>query len=119
MPPHDDAETVLNALLAALDQAEPARAAAQAWPLLGPGPAGQVGDRAGLARLLANDRHRGLLAPIARELRVWDRRARAARAELQVTPRHGEAPHAWLVTLACGADGRWWVSGLQREGFEG
>lgn len=119
MPPHDQAEALLNKLLAALDQADPVRAAERVWPLLGARPAGQVVDQAGLARLLANERHRGLLAPLARELRGWDRREGAARAELLVTPRHDETAHAWLVTLACTADGRWWVSGLQREGFEG
>ena len=116
---HDDPSTLLAALLAALDERDPALAAKVLWPLLGPRPVAQVGDEAGLARLLGNDRHRPLLAPAARHLRAWDPRERAARAEVMVTPRDADAPHGWLITLARAADGRWLVSGLQREGFEG
>ena len=116
---HDDPSSLLAALLAALDERDPTRAAQALWPLLGPRPAAQVGDEAGLARLLGNDRHRPLLAPAARHLRALDARERAARAELTVTPSDGDAPHDWLITLAQVANGRWFVSGLQREGFEG
>ncbi len=49
----------------------------------------------------------------------WDRRERAARAEVLVTPGSAVAPQRWLFTLALGVDGGWRVSGLQREGFEG
>jgi hypothetical protein len=108
---------VLDALLAAFDEADPQRAASRAWPLLAPGAAAQVGDEPGLARLFANDRHLPLLAPAARTLHGWEVRDHAARAELLVTPLHGQPPHVWLVALARGADGRWRISGLQREGF--
>jgi hypothetical protein len=115
---HADAAALLTALLDALGRAEPAEAAALAWPLLGRRPAGEVGDEAGFARLLANERHRPLLGTSRREVLAWDVREGAARAELRVTPEDGSAPHGWLVSLARGADGRWLVSGLQREGFE-
>jgi len=116
--PHDDPESLLAAFLAALEQGDPARAAAAAWPLLGGRPAREVGDADGLARVLANDRHRPLLEAARRTRVAWDRRERAARAELLIAPTSGEAPHTWLVTLALGADGRWTLTGLQREGFE-
>jgi hypothetical protein len=115
---HAHAAALLTALLDALSRTEPADAAALAWPLLGRRPAGEVGDEAGFARLLANDRHRPLLGSSRREVVAWDVRERAARAELRVTPADGSAPHAWLVSLARAGDGRWLVSGLQREGFE-
>lgn len=116
--PHDDPESLLDAFLTALDEGDPARAAAAAWPLLGGRPAREVGDEDGLARLLANDRHRPLLDGSRRTRVAWDRRERAARAELRFEPASGEAPHTWLVSLALGADGRWTLTGLQREGFE-
>ena len=116
--PNGDAESLLAAFLAALDEADPGRAAARAWPLLGGRPARDVGDEAGLARLLANDRHRPLLAPLRRERVGWDVRERAARATVLVTPAGVEAAHAWLMSLAQGTDGRWSITGLQREGFE-
>jgi hypothetical protein len=117
-PPHDDPEALLDAFLAALDERDPARAAAAAWPLLGGRPAREVGDADGLARLFRNERHEPLLDASQRTRVAWDRRERAARAELLVVPASGEAPHAWLVSLALGADGRWTLTGLQREGFE-
>lgn len=116
--PHGSAQALLRELLAALAHADPAHAAAHAWPLLGFRAVGQLGDEASLARHLANDRHRPLLAARAYARVSWDERERAARAELLVTPRDDTPPHRWLVTLARGADGRWLVSGLQREGFE-
>jgi len=116
--PHDDPEALLAAFLAALDERDPARAAAAAWPLLGGRPAREVGDADGLARLLGNDRHKPLLDAEQRTRVAWDRRERAARAELLVAPAGGAAPHTWLVSLALGADGRWTLTGLQREGFE-
>ena len=115
---HADAASLLKALLDALTRPEAANAAALAWPLLGRRPAGEVGDEAGFARLLANDRHRPLLGASRREVVAWDARERAARAELRVTPADGSTAHTWLVSLARGGDGRWLVSGLQREGFE-
>jgi len=116
--PNGDAESLLAAFLAALDEADPERAAAKAWPLLGGRPARDVGDAAGLARLLANDRHRPLLAPLRRERVAWDVRERAARATVLVTPADDEPAHAWLMSLAQGPDGGWSLTGLQREGFE-
>ena len=116
--PHDDPESLLDAFLAALDDGDPAHAAAAMWPLLGGRPARDVGDAAGLARVLANDRHRPLLDAARRTRVAWDRRERAARAELRFEPASGETPHTWLVSLALGADGRWALTGLQREGFE-
>jgi len=116
--PHDSAEALFDALLRALAQPDPARAADAAWPLLGYRPVGQLGDAAGSARHLANDRHRPLLAARTYARVAWDERERAARAELLVTPRDDTPPHRWLVTLSRVADGRWLVSGLQREGFE-
>lgn len=116
--PHGDPEALLTAFLAALDEADAERAAARAWPLLGGRPAREVGDAAGLARLLANDRHRPLLAPLRREREAWDRRERAARARVAVTPAGAEARHAWLLSVAQGPDGRWLLTGLQRDGFE-
>jgi len=118
LAPHDDPEALLDAFLAALDEGDPARAAAAAWPLLGGRPAREVGDADGLARLLGNDRHRPLLEASRRTRVAWDRRERAARAELLVAPASGEPPTAWLLSLALGADGRWTLTGLQREGFE-
>lgn len=109
---------VLEALLLALAHDEPAVAAAQAWPLLGRRPAGEVGDEAGLERLLGNDRHRALLGRSRREVVDWDVRDRAARAFLRVSPADGSPPHGWLIALARTADGVWRVSGLQREGHE-
>ena len=116
--PHDDPESLLDAFLAALDDGDPAHAAAALWPLLGGRPARDVGDADGLARVLANDRHRPLLEASRRTRVAWDRRDRAARAELRFEPASGGAPHTWLVSLALGADGRWTLTGLQREGFE-
>lgn len=116
--PHDDPEALLAAFLAALDERDPARAAARAWPLLGGRPAREVADEAGLARLLANERHRPLLAPVRREREAWDLRERAARAIIRVTPAGDEAPHVWLMSVAQDPDGRWSLTGLQREGFE-
>lgn len=117
-PAPGSAAELLRELLAAFAHADPARAAAHAWPLLGFRAVGQLGDEASLARHLANDRHRPLLAARGYARVSWDERERAARAELLVTPRDDTPPHLWLVTLSRAADGRWLVSGLQREGFE-
>jgi hypothetical protein len=116
--PHDDPEALLVAFLAALDERDAVRAAEAAWPLLGGRPAREVGDANGLARLLRNDRHRPLLEASRRTRSAWDRRERAARAELLIEPEGGAPAHTWLVSLALGADGRWTLTGLQREGFE-